>query len=302
MNGVSTEDTLSLLAVLRGGMPSAAEAATGARAISTRMAAAAATKTGEDALGMMGLKPADVDMVGESLTTALERLNTASSKLKEEERNVALVRLFGAENMGAGLLAMQNVDKMKRISASQIDRGAFDAGVLMAQSGVAADMRRADADKAITAASFEDEIARKAVIDKTVEDFRLKKVMSRKGIVGDTITALETGINIPFLGNVGLNRVDDVMGEMNIISPQERLRRAGQETLGTDLPFIRHVLPSSLDQRWTDPTMKAKADAAVNGTDLAPILQEQNKILGKIEANQRPVPAAAPNPQLRGRE
>lgn len=291
MSHVSVQDSLALLSVLRGGMPSAAEAATGGRNIATRLAASDATRTGQEALQMMGLKPADVDMVGESLSTALKRLKEASDKLSEEKRNVAMVKLFGAENMGAGLLAINNVDKMERIAKSQVNREAFNAGVAMATTGVAADMRRAEADKAIAATVFEGQIAGRAIIDKQVETERLKAVMGRSGLVGNVTTLLETGIDVPILGNIGANSLIDNAAELGLTEQSGRasaVQTTGKLIGGALNPFASRTIDSTAIKQ-------AMAD---------PLMQEQNAILrglGQKLDKLAPAPGVRPNPATVGR-
>lgn len=240
---------------------------------------------------MMGLKPADVDMVGESLSTALKRLKEASDKLSEEKRNVAMVKLFGAENMGAGLLAINNVDKMERIAKSQVNRPAFEAGVSMATTGVAADMRRAEADKAIVATAFEGQIAGRAIVDKQVETERLKAVMGRSGIVGNATTLLETGIDVPILGNIGANSLIDNAAELGLTEQSGRasaVQTTGKLIGGALNPFASRTIDS----------------AAIKQAMADPLMQEQNAILrtlGQKLDKLAPAPGVRPNPATAGR-
>lgn len=141
-SNVSKDDALALMTTLVQGMPSAAEAATGGRNIVSILAASKATRSGEEALDMMGLKPEQVDMIGETLPVALGRLKTAVNAMPETDRIGALTKLFGRENTAAAMVAMEGLDKMPKWIDAQKDTAGFVAGVEMSQSGEAARKQR----------------------------------------------------------------------------------------------------------------------------------------------------------------
>lgn len=84
--GLTEEEQLASFAVLRKSFDPS-EAGVGLRNISLHMATASGAKDKVAALGEIGLKPEDIDMVGESFTTALGKLNAAINTAPEKDRN-----------------------------------------------------------------------------------------------------------------------------------------------------------------------------------------------------------------------
>ncbi|QDU82681.1 Phage-related minor tail protein [Polystyrenella longa] len=71
-----------------------AESKTGLRQVASRLRGASESEKKVAALESLNLKPEDVDLIGESFITALERLQAAASKVDEKTRSSALLNLF----------------------------------------------------------------------------------------------------------------------------------------------------------------------------------------------------------------
>jgi hypothetical protein len=90
---LSQQEQIAAFGTLVDVMP-AAEAGTALRNMVTRMSSARVGRTSEKALKEMGLKPEDIDLVGENFGTALERIQGGLAGMPEEQRAGALKQLF----------------------------------------------------------------------------------------------------------------------------------------------------------------------------------------------------------------
>ena len=112
--GITPEEQLAAFATLSD-VKSAPEAATGLRAMATDLATAGASKDKTAALRKLGLKPADVDLVGENLTTALQRLQGGLGNVDPTKQNQLLVRLFGERTLSSATTLMGQMDKFRML-------------------------------------------------------------------------------------------------------------------------------------------------------------------------------------------
>jgi hypothetical protein len=123
----------------------AAVAATGVRNVVTRMGTFSESDKKTGVLKRMGLEPADVDLVGETLPEALAKLKAAMESLPKEERMGAAKVLFEEQGLGTffTLADAGASGEFEKFAAMQRDRKGFEEGVRLAQSGPnAADVRR----------------------------------------------------------------------------------------------------------------------------------------------------------------
>lgn len=115
--GVSMDEQLAAFATLVD-VKSAPEAATGLRQLTTDLATAGASKDKVKALRQIGLKPADVDLVGEDLTGALDRVKMGLKTVDPAKQNQILVRLFGERTLSSATTLMGQSDKFKDLRNS----------------------------------------------------------------------------------------------------------------------------------------------------------------------------------------
>jgi len=144
--GLSGDDTLSIASVLLNSLGEE-KAATAFRGTITDMAMLGKDQTKVQGLGRMGLKPTDVDMVGESFSQALERINSAANKLDPATRNIVMGQIFKTESL-PGVMALMSDKGRAQVATNRAlmgDEGGFMSDVSIATSGPAAEMRRNDA-------------------------------------------------------------------------------------------------------------------------------------------------------------
>lgn len=152
--GVGIEHQLSLMTLLKqkGGLPGS-EAATAMGNIVTKLATAEAEPRAAGALKLMGLKPEDVDFVGEELPEVLNLLGEALEKQHVHRRATILRAIGGLETMSALSVAIRERDLIGQYGAMQAEgekkrRVATGFGI----TGHAATMRGWDVDLKIAQA------------------------------------------------------------------------------------------------------------------------------------------------------
>jgi hypothetical protein len=118
-------------------------ASTGLKIFGERLMGASEDDQRKDLLKRMKLKPEDVDMIGESFQTVLERLKGGIESLPEEQRKGVLDKFFGGEGAGFAQLLINDPEKIAQNVAIQNDTAGFDAAVEENTSGKAAATRRA---------------------------------------------------------------------------------------------------------------------------------------------------------------
>jgi TP901 family phage tail tape measure protein len=144
--GVSQEEFFGSAAVVRDVM-NAAEGSTGLGNFFSKLAAPKPNQL--KALETLGVNPADVDFVGESILDISKRLNQAVQALPEEQRVKSLAGLFGAEKSQLGaadaLLRAAGSGRFAEYIGMAGDESAFEFSVREARGGPAAANRRLQA-------------------------------------------------------------------------------------------------------------------------------------------------------------
>lgn len=141
-NVLTTAEQIASYATLRQEM-TAEEAATGLRNVTQRMRTAAGTKEKVDGLKMLGLRPQDVDMVGEDFMEAMKRLRDAWKKTAPEVQPIALKRIFEERGVAIAQKLMESLDKVaERIKLQAENKTQFEADAKFASQGVNAASRR----------------------------------------------------------------------------------------------------------------------------------------------------------------
>lgn len=115
--GVSPQQQLAAFATLVDVKP-APEAATGLRQLVTDLATAGASKDKVKALQAVGLKPQDVDLVGEDLPQALQRLQGGLATKDRATQNQIMVRLFGERTLSSAQTLMGQMPKFQDLESS----------------------------------------------------------------------------------------------------------------------------------------------------------------------------------------
>lgn len=143
MTGASPELMIALGSVLREVMPGE-KGATAAEAIATRLATAGGNKTRVDALAMLGLKPEDVDMVGEDFVEALERINERMQQVDQATGNIALNKLVGEGAQSGMLTLLASTAEIRRRAGAYDDPEGFRTDVEFMRRNPAAAVRAAE--------------------------------------------------------------------------------------------------------------------------------------------------------------
>ncbi|QDU03144.1 Phage-related minor tail protein [Gimesia chilikensis] len=141
---LSIQEQLGAFSTLVDSMP-ASEAKTGLRNFVLQSATASAQDEKVKTLDELGLKPTDIDFVGENLDQVLERLSNSLSKLPEEEQLPALTKIYEKENAAVVKSLIDKRGKVTDSYAVQQNDEAFIADVNEATSGRNAALRRAEA-------------------------------------------------------------------------------------------------------------------------------------------------------------
>jgi len=142
---LSIQEQLGAFSSLVGPGRPGSEAKTGLRNFVLQSATASASKDKVESLKEIGLKPTDIDFVGENLDQVLERLGEGLSKLPEEQRLPVLTKIYEKENAAVVQDLINNRDTIKDSYAIQNNDKDFMADVDEATSGRNAALRRAEA-------------------------------------------------------------------------------------------------------------------------------------------------------------
>lgn len=138
--GLSTDIQLAAFSALRD-VKNAPEAATGFRQVVSRLSSAGESPAKVKALESIGLKPEDIDLIGEELPTALKRLKTAVEAVDEKTGRSAVFTLFGEKGESAGNALIGKLDVIdKRLEI--LRGGAFERNVKIFQESRYAERQR----------------------------------------------------------------------------------------------------------------------------------------------------------------
>lgn len=145
---IAYEDQLANFAMLRETM-GASEAATGMRNVALHLATAGGAKDKTQALKQIGLKPGDVDLVGESFDTALSRIQAGLQKVPESKRAAILKTLVESANIAAFDLLSNNQERVAELRKKGQDAGALEGDFQIGATGRNAAKRRLQAEAEI---------------------------------------------------------------------------------------------------------------------------------------------------------
>ena len=138
---IKIDEALAGFTALREVLP-AAESGTGLRNFITKLQAGDLTKENKQNLARIGVRADQVDFVGESLTTVLRRINESTSQLPEADRNAALGKMFGTENVASARLLLKSVDRIEQLQKSQQAGDQFAKDLSTAAEGMQAQRNR----------------------------------------------------------------------------------------------------------------------------------------------------------------
>lgn len=123
------------------------EAAVGMRNVVSRLQTAAAYPEKTEALHRIGLKPEDVDMVGEDFVTAMRRFSQALHKAPAEVQPQVMVKIFEERGKNTARILMDKIEEVVKNIAAQLDQAQYDSDVALAKSGPVIQAERQAADR-----------------------------------------------------------------------------------------------------------------------------------------------------------
>lgn len=136
-SALSPQEQLAAAAVLKTqGSQDGSSSATNLRNVVGRLQTASASDTAGPALERLGLKPGDVDFVGERLEEVLGRLEKGFQSVPEEERAGIAKQLVSEAGIASLQTLMDNRGTFRKNIESQADLSGFESSVEIAQSGV----------------------------------------------------------------------------------------------------------------------------------------------------------------------
>lgn len=262
-------ESLSVLTALRETM-NAGEAATGARNVVSIMQASGKNETATKALASIGLRPDQVDIQGEGLKTALERLKASTQNLGEAEQAGVLTQIFGRENVAPARILMNSTGrfgdfmKMQQEAAPQFVR---DVGT--ARSGMAAQSVRAQVQDQLDSFANADALERQQLVRDARVNVRNRDIKNQaaKGGAWNSFWAGSRAIT----GAIEDNAIRPLFGESETplgamhAREMERLANRGPNAA----PFVPNLPPAMLNQKQLEELMKEQNQ----------LLREQNQLM-----------------------
>lgn len=125
--GLSTDIQLAAFSALRD-VKVAPEAATGFRQVVSRLSSARESPNKVRKLADIGIKPEDIDLIGETLPTALKRLKDAIDAAGTEKGLSAQYAMFGEKGESPGNVLLGKIDVIEQ-RLSILQGGAFERNV-----------------------------------------------------------------------------------------------------------------------------------------------------------------------------
>ena len=119
------------------------EATTQMRNLVVTLAGAKASKKKRNALAALGIKPEEVDFVGEDIFQVLHRLKSGVESTGRAASNTALEQLFGSKRILAALNLTETLDKAEARRNAGLDQAGYETDIAKATSGPSVELRRA---------------------------------------------------------------------------------------------------------------------------------------------------------------
>jgi hypothetical protein len=138
---IKLDEAMAGFTALREVLP-AAEAGTGLRNFVNKLQAGDLTAENKGNLERIGVSAGQVDFVGESLTQVLQTVKNATDSMPEADRNAALGKMFGTENVASARLLINSIQRIEELQKSQENAQQFNADLATASGGMQAQRNR----------------------------------------------------------------------------------------------------------------------------------------------------------------
>lgn len=189
----------------------AEEAGTGLKNFITTMQKGDLTKEGKDNFERIGVNPEDVDFVGENLTEVLTTLKAGFDSLSESDRNAAIVKQFGKDNLAATINLLNKIDDIKSLESIQDNKEGFRKAQLANASGMQAERNRIENKRMLDImpnAEALSELDNELTVRENRDIGRVEEATIKGGAMGGSTMAVMTEVNQGVDGVLG----DDVNG------------------------------------------------------------------------------------------
>lgn len=265
--------SMAAFTTLREVLP-AAESGTGLRNFVNILQGGAATKESANALGQLGLKPDQVDFVGENLNDVIATINVATAQMDEAAKNVALLKVFGRENVASAKLLLANADRVKELETLQQNKTQFQTDLGVAAGGIQAERNRIQNRLILDRMPIADELAKIDTERRRLEE-ELKVTTERAAVSGVPLAGAAAAVSSEVI-----KTADSVVGGGVVQDVNKGLFETFRAVLGLK-----------------DEDKRAKNAALEQNAQLIELNRRQAEALEAIRA-QRGNPSAPRAPQL----
>lgn len=273
---IKIDEALAAFTALREVLP-AAESGTGLRNFVNKLQAGDLTKENKDNLERIGVKADQVDFVGENLTQVLTTIRDATAALPEAQRNAALGKMFGTENVASARLLMGSVGRIGELQASQGDGAQFARDRDIAAGGMQADRNRIENERLLNVMPFAGKL--------NEMEIEQRKREAKDEATVQRITA-ETGAGVGLVAQSGLavaRTVDAVVGRQGVTQAG-----GGSGALSSSIPGAAGLMMAFIQQS------ARKQDEQIR------LQQEANELLRQQQA--KPMAVKVQNAAVRPKE
>jgi hypothetical protein len=213
---MSVDESMAGFTALREVMP-AAEAGTGLRNFVAKLQAGDLTKEQADNLQRIGVTADQVDFVGESLVDVITNIKKAADILPEADRNAALGKMFGVENVASARLLLNSAERITELQQRQGNREQFDIDRNIAASGMRAEFNRIENERLINQIPIAGQIVQLEAAARNLE-------MQNKGIVEQAAVSGVPGLGAAAaIGSTVTEATDRVVGNNVVPAVNEGL-------------------------------------------------------------------------------
>lgn len=192
---IKIDEALAGFTALREVLP-AAESGTGLRNFVNKLQAGDLTKENKQNLERIGVDAGQVDFVGESLTQVLQTVKEATDRMPEADRNAALGKMFGTENVASARLLINSVPRIQELQKSQQNGDQFNTDLQTASGGMQAARNRLENQRLVdmmpNANKLQEIDMRNRELDAIVEQ-KQQEMVIRGGVAGAVAPILPGG-------------------------------------------------------------------------------------------------------------
>ena len=266
---IKIDEALAGFTALREVLP-AAESGTGLRNFVNKLQAGDLTNENKQNLERIGVDAGQVDFVGESLTQVLKTVKDATDKMPEADRNAALGKMFGTENVASARLLINSVPRIQELQKSQQNADQFNTDLQTASGGMQAERNRIENQRILSI------MPNAEALNQLENVQRLRDVSQQAAVENATVKfGGATGVAVQATA-AALNTGDTLFGQGNTQRQAEGIFTLGGSEL---LRFF-----STSEQRQAE---------------LIQLQRENNEILkGQAPAKKPPAPPQKQRPQV----